>query len=1229
MHHLTQRVAWHDNRWNGTICRAPSENPFCVALDRIREERDDVQEDALSGSSWRELAPDQMPPCIFEASGFMNKQEWRRTFVHPYQSSPKAATTHGYLKPTVFKVPEYSFFAVPFAWMLNETQANIEESLPEPLPPDEPAPFNTPWVFGRERQEALVNLMFGNLTPKRSLVFLYTKEGHPLGDSIPRLVVGIGRILHVGKVLRYDSDNETTYPLWDRVIEHSIRPEGEDGFLLPYHDYLEPTGDPEEDSRRRDLLSEITVPADLAYIRQFSYVSELASPDVALSTLVSCLEAVRRIREHGIAEGPWELREEWLNARIAEAWEDRGAFPGLGSALEALGLRLGTALSLELLASGTLGLKDDPWPVVDKILRGEQQPPKPAYKADLEAARRTWIRLSGERRDLIKLLSRFSLTPEQANRWFDPGKRGKSTRFWVEDADIMDNPHRIAEADLGTSEESPISVGVVDRGLLPESTIAARHPVPEPSAVASPNDRRRVRACMVAVLQGAAERGDALMSVTETLEKMDGLRLERPPEVGPDWITGNDDFLEGTIDCIDVLVDPKGDKHTAALQLTEYRTREERLAKILRARAEKPLLSLRVEWRDFLIQAIGETGTEFKETNERHVEALQEQVHALERITTRKLSALVGRAGTGKTSVLGALLKAEPLAKDGVLLLAPTGKARVRLSKATNDAEAMTIAQFLYRRDRYDGPRQRPLFTGGEPYRGEKTVVIDECSMLTMDDLMAVLAALDQAHVQRIILVGDPNQLPPIGVGRPFADFAAFLEQAHQSEEAEEGEAGGALARLTVEVRASAGRPSDTLRLASWFTREQQPIDADRVFSDLELGGEFNDLEIAFWQTPEELRARLLELFQRHLDLADGGDVDGFNRALGFNDYGHVPFERPEGVERFQILSPVRMHPHGVHEINRWVQRRFRGKELRAVSQRRGIGLGDEDIVVRDKVIQVRNERRKAFDRADRTEERVAIANGEIGAVAPGKYGWLNVVFAGRSNLTFGYRGRNFPHGSGPLELAYALTVHKAQGSDFRKVFVVLPKDSRLISRELLYTALTRSRDQLVLLLEGKDASFLYEFTKPEESETARRNTNLFKGVVRERELEIPYADHLIHRTEKGHMVRSKSELVIANMLYRMGIDYQYERPLEGEVERGKVRPDFSFADPAGDLILWEHLGMLGRADYREGWAWKKAWYEKNGFVLGRNLFTTEDDERGGLDSTAVRKTAENIAELV
>jgi len=76
------------------------------------------------------------------------------------------------------------------------------------------------------------------------------------------------------------------------------------------------------------------------------------------------------------------------------------------------------------------------------------------------------------------------------------------------------------------------------------------------------------------------------------------------------------------------------------------------------------------------------------------------------------------------------------------------------------------------------------------------------------------------AHVQRIILVGDPNQLPPIGVGRPFADLVGYLETALKSSDAKHMALTSALGRLTVEVRATAGGPSDTLRLASWFTRE-------------------------------------------------------------------------------------------------------------------------------------------------------------------------------------------------------------------------------------------------------------------------------------------------------------------------------------------------------------------------------------------------------------------------
>lgn len=345
--HLTIRVAWHDNRWNGTVCDKPSRNSFCVALDRIRKERNEATEELVAGQAWNELKPDQMPICIAESGGFMCAHEWVRRFDHPYQNNKKAQATHGHLQPTRITVPAYSTFAVPFWWMNNDHQQEIEESLPEPLPLDEAAPFQTPWVFGHARQEALLNLMFRQIQDEQSLVFFYCKEGNPLGDKIRRLVVGAGRVVKVGTLLRYESSKQTTYPLWDRVIRHSIRPDGDEGFLLPYHNYLEPTGDIDEDTRRFSLLEEIAVAVVPQYMDDFSYGAGLAGPDASLSTLVRCLEAIRKIMEHGIAEGPWKRREEWVNQQITAVWKDRGAFPGLGSALEAIGMRLGTAMAQE------------------------------------------------------------------------------------------------------------------------------------------------------------------------------------------------------------------------------------------------------------------------------------------------------------------------------------------------------------------------------------------------------------------------------------------------------------------------------------------------------------------------------------------------------------------------------------------------------------------------------------------------------------------------------------------------------------------------------------------------------------------------------------------------------------------------------------------------------------------------------------------------------------------
>ena len=1155
MHHLNVRVAWHDNKWDGSVCTNPSGNAFCVDLDRIRAERNDGVEDRLARKWFADLTPDQLPPCTAEAGAFMNSREWVREFVHPYQGIPKARATHGNLKPTRIKVPVYSAFAVPFNWMLRGSQEQLDESLAEKLPPDEASPFDSAWVFSRHRQEVICNTFFGRLTPRQSLVFFYTKSGHPLDETISRLVVGVGRVQSVSRILQYDTAAGPTYPMWDRLFSHSIRPDGDEGFVVPYHDYLQATGDPNEDERRQRLVREIAVVPEPSHIMSFSYAGELGTSDIALSALVRCLDAVRKIREHGIAKGPWEKREEWVNGRIAETWKERGAFPGTGAALEALGMRLGTALALELSAKGRVGALDDPWPILDAIFQGKQKAPQAVYGEDIKATAGIWMQLPNERRLLLKLLSRFSLSPVQAQRWFEIEERKKATRSPVSDRAILENPYRIVETDLGDGDDYPVSIGVVDRGLMPDSTVAAAHPVPEPSAVGSQLDPRRVRAAFVTVLRRAAENGDALLTEPEAAMALSSLDLPHPCVVPGDWLAASESLLEPEITRLQVITAPEQGLSAPCLQLSELREREAKLGSILGKRASSALVSLGEEWRTLLVVAVKEGGGKVDDKNPRHAAALAEQADALEIVTTRKLSALVGRAGTGKTTVLGALLKSDRLQKDGILFLAPTGKARVRLSQKAN-ASAMTVAQFLYGLGRYDGRRQRSLFDGKDRYRKEKTVVIDECSMLTIDDLFAVLMALDLAHVQRLILVGDPNQLPPIGVGRPFADLAAHLESENES-------VAPALARLTVELRTVAGAPSDSLKLASWYTREPQPVDADRVLSDLELNSPFNDLTIRFWETADDLRAALEGEFINRLGIKSASDVSGFNEALGLTTQGWVPFDNHDGAEKFQILSPVRRHPYGVHDLNRWVQRRYRAQQLQSAKQPWVVSLGNEEIVWGDKVILIRNGKRDGWNGKERQRAEAYLANGEIGVAAlpPAKMKskFLNVAFAQRPDVRFAFRGNQFSSDGGPLELAYALTVHKAQGSEFGVVFLVLPKRTRLLTRELLYTALTRSRQHLVLLVEGRDASFLYDLTRPEQSETARRNTNMFIGGVRTDGQDAPYADHLVHRTRRGEMVRSKSELVIANHLFSVGLKYEYERPLDGTVAAGTAQAGLFF----------------------------------------------------------------------
>lgn len=334
MKHLSIRVAWHDNGWNGTVCNKPSDNSYCLQPPRIYESKKISEEENLAGRSWDSLSDEQLPPCKAEGAAFMNAQRWQRTFRHPYQFDPKLP--HSKLLDTNVEVKPYSTFAVPFNWMLKKNQANLTEQYPS-LSPDENAPFNSSWVYGEGRQREILQIFFNPILENHSLVFFYTKSGNPVDENCRRLLIEVGIVTGKSNLQEYDCRaGAKPYPMWDRLISHSIRPDGIEGFLLPYTEYLSKTGNIKEDEKRGKWLEEIKMTLfDIGdqdtNIGEFSYGSEWVKNSTALTVLLKLREAVERIQHHGLVTGKMGATHRMAKQANRACERKHGRFPFIWS----------------------------------------------------------------------------------------------------------------------------------------------------------------------------------------------------------------------------------------------------------------------------------------------------------------------------------------------------------------------------------------------------------------------------------------------------------------------------------------------------------------------------------------------------------------------------------------------------------------------------------------------------------------------------------------------------------------------------------------------------------------------------------------------------------------------------------------------------------------------------------------------------------------------------------
>ncbi len=1189
-----------------------------------------------------ELPEKEWPCCIGERVSFLAPFELTRRINHPYNRGPD--TAHGHFDDTPLRLPPFSAPAIPFRWVLRGNMSTLGEQhaldVQEEREPDL-GDFGQTWVQNKENQKALLDCFADHLKPEMSLCFFYAKQVPFVEDTGgARILIGAGRILHVTRAQEYRYKTKALAGklrsmMWELMIQHSIRPGLKDGFVFPYHAALEKAAnEPDFDPAEIAAL----VPVDR--FDEFSYASELVTHDGAIGALLSSADALRKTKNR--LPGPWAQCLAWIDARLAELWKARGPCPGLGAALSAFGVELGTFVARAI--AERAGENEDPWPFVEKMF---SNPAKTLAKDLAEGIGETlckkWQRLPAERKALLKLISRLEIEPRQATLAYVQEERAEAG-IDRSDAQLLANPYLLFEGTHLSTD--PISVWTVDRGVFPDEIVRKRHPLPKPSALDAGTDARRVRALAVSVLEDAAANGSTLLAQSQVVLKIRGANLQPPCEIDGDLLNVAKDIFPGAIAETAVA------DGAPALQLQRLVDTADVIRDAIDKRLKGKRLTVEADWRALLDKHLAREGA--KDADEFEESARQEKTAALKELAEARLSVLIGPAGTGKTTLLSVLCSHRAISAGGILLLAPTGKARVRMEQSTKEhgLSGQTIAQFL-KPHRYDSATGRYKLSDKAAEPGARTVVIDEASMLTEEMLAALIQALKS--VQRLILIGDPRQLPPIGAGRPFLDIVNHATPEGVTEKFPR--VGPSYAELTVRRR-QGGADREDLQLAEWFSGSPIAPGEDGVFDTVVRTGVSKHVRFVEWTGPEDLNTKLINMLVEELKLKGPDDIASFDASLGGTQWNDISFfnawngkEHTKGAagiaESWQILSPVRTAPHGVPALNRLIHRQFRTRQVDASRQQRNRKytkpMGTEDIVYGDKVINLINtdpslyffKHRKPFPYKDDAY----IANGEIGMAvgyfwrkgAPDLRWKLEVEFSSQPGFKYAFTSRDFGEEGNPvLELAYALTVHKAQGSEFGTVLLVLPNPCRLLSRELLYTALTRQTERVVILHQGPRAE-LRKFSSDDRSETARRLTNLFE-VPRPVEIDGRfYEEKLIHRTSRREMVRSKSEVIIADRLAAHGVDYAYEEPLT--LGNTTKYPDFTIEDmESGENYYWEHCGMLHVPQYRRRWEEKLAWYRGNKILPSAEgggergvLILTQDGVNGSIDAANIDRLITEI----
>ena len=423
------------------------------------------------------------------------------------------------------------------------------------------------------------------------------------------------------------------------------------------------------------------------------------------------------------------------------------------------------------------------------------------------------------------------------------------------------------------------------------------------------------------------------------------------------------------------------------------------------------------------------------------------QATAVRRALTTKLSILTGGPGTGKTTILRTLVDILKAKRVRVHLAAPTGRAAQRLAETTGG-----FASTIHRLLKFDSAKGGFTVNESSPLATD-FLIVDEASMLDVRLAAALFAAVpSRAH---LLLVGDIDQLPSVGAGNVLKDLIAA------------GERGGApvpVTRLTVIYRQE-GQSLIVTTAHAINAGEPRP---PPVAHDLAAVSARSDLTFLAADSAEDCLQKILALCTEFIPQ-------------------HFRWLHP--VNDVQVLAPMHKGVAGVANLNQQLQNALNPAEAPPAGDRRPRAHANfpqrSHAVLRtvggefrpgDKLIQLRNN----YDKG--------LFNGDIGSVVSVD------PTAGALTAEFDGERHRFERGDfGDVALAYCISIHKSQGSEYPIVVIPLLKGHFImLQRNLLYTALTRGKKKVFLV--GEPAAYMMAVRN---SESRHRCTHLCEKILK------------------------------------------------------------------------------------------------------------------------------------